>query len=340
MKKLFIISNESIFNYEGQFFCDNIDMKSTPEGLKDNFEINIIARKSKKIRSHKINFKSVKTFGNIVSFLICIFRSAKIDNSKYLAISFTPFTVLACIVLKIFGKKPHVYLRSDGYGEYKSIIGFFGLPIYHIMFLVGSKISHLISCRDHILRGRKGNVVEPSRLTNKWFSNHKSVNFEKIRILYVGRIRVEKGIFSLLKILEKLDKDLSLSIVGAEKISNKTIIQKNVNVYKIETNEDNLIKFYDDHNIFVLPSYTEGHPMVLLEALARRRPVIIFKEIQHVIGNKKGIFVSERNYQSFSETLNHIKNNYKKIQEEMEKNKLPTSKEFLDKFAKSILDSN
>ena len=80
--------------------------------------------------------------------------------------------------------------------------------------------------------------------------------------------------------------------------------------------------------------------MVLLEALARRRPVIIFKEIQHVIGNKKGIFVSERNYQSFSETLNHIKNNYKKIQEEMEKNKLPTSKEFLDKFAKSILDSN
>ena len=49
----------------------------------------------------------------------------------------------------------------------------------------------------------------------------------------------------------------------------------------------NLIKFYDDHNIFILPSFTEGHPMALLEALARSRPVIIFDEIKHVIGNKK-----------------------------------------------------
>ena len=336
MKKLFIITNESIFNYEGQFFCDNIDVKSTPEGLKNIFDINIIARKSKKVRSHKINLKNVKTYGNIVSFLLCIFRTAKNDNCKYLVISITPFTTLACIVLKFLRKKPHVYLRSDGYGEYKSIIGFFGPPIYHSMFFIVSKISNLVSCREHILRGRKGNVVEPSQITNKWVSDHKSIELEKIRILYVGRIRVEKGIFSLLKILKKLDKNISLSIVGAEKISNKTIIQKNVNVYEIETNEDNLIKFYDDHNIFVLPSYTEGHPMVLLEALARRRPVIIFNEIQHVIGNKKGIFVSERNHKSFFDTLNHIINNYKKIQKEMEKNKLPTNKEYLDKFAKLI----
>ena len=49
MKKLFIISNESVFNYEGKFFCDNIDMKSTPEGLGKDIEINIIARRSKKI---------------------------------------------------------------------------------------------------------------------------------------------------------------------------------------------------------------------------------------------------------------------------------------------------
>ena len=36
--------------------------------------------------------------------------------------------------------------------------------------------------------------------------------------------------------------------------------------------------------------------MVLLEALARRRPVIIFEDIEHVIGEKKGIFVSKRNF--------------------------------------------
>ena len=47
--------------------------------------------------------------------------------------------------------------------------------------------------------------------------------------------------------------------------------------------------------------------MVLLEALARRRPVIIFDEIKHVIGEKKGIFVAKRNFINFFGTLNHIK---------------------------------
>ena len=34
--------------------------------------------------------------------------------------------------------------------------------------------------------------------------------------------------------------------------------------------------------------------MVLLEALARRRPVVIFEEIKHVIGDKKGVFYLEK----------------------------------------------
>ena len=81
-----------------------------------------------------------------------------------------------------------------------------------------------------------------------------------------------------------------------------------------------LIKYYDDNNIFVLPSFTEGHPMVLLESLARRRPVIIFEEISHVIGDKKGIFVSKRNFSNFFMTLKTIKKNYTKIQKDMMKN--------------------
>ena len=70
MDKLFIITNESIFNYKEEFFCDNIDLKSTPEGLNNNFVVNIIGRKSKYVRSHKINVKKIKIFSNIISFSI------------------------------------------------------------------------------------------------------------------------------------------------------------------------------------------------------------------------------------------------------------------------------
>ena len=150
-------------------------------------------------------------------------------------------------------------------------------------------------------------------------------------------MRIEKGIFSLANLI-KNKRDISLTIVGAEKKTTYNINQRNIKVKQNENNKIKLIKLYDDHNIFVLPSFTEGYPMVLLEALARRRPVIIFEEIRHVIGEKKGIFVSKRNFTSFLGTLNHIKKNYKKIQNDMKKNKLPTNKEFIDKFVNYIND--
>tara|TARA_B100000427_G_C15430536_1_gene560614 strand:+ start:50 stop:1072 length:1023 start_codon:yes stop_codon:yes gene_type:complete len=339
MKKLFIISNESIFHYQGNFFCDNIDMKSTPEGLNDKFEVNIIGRESNKIRSHQINLKNINIYGNIVSFLFGVFKTIKNKDTKYLIVSISPFTTFACILLALLKKKPSVYLRSDGYREYRSILGFLGPFIYHIMFFTISRTSNLISCRDYILRGKKGSVVEPSQITKKWFLNQKIPQLNKIRLLYVGRIRVEKGIFSLLKILKKSKEDVTLSIVGAEKISNKNINQENVNVYEIESNEDNLIRFYDDHNIFILPSFTEGHPMTLIEALARLRPVIIFKEIDHVVGKKEGVFVSDRNEKSLFQTIKYIENNYENIQRKMKLNQLPTKDSFLKKIKELISNS-
>ena len=53
-KKLFIFSNESISVEDGKFYCDNLDLKSTPEGLNKKFEVNLLGRKSIKKRSHEI----------------------------------------------------------------------------------------------------------------------------------------------------------------------------------------------------------------------------------------------------------------------------------------------
>ena len=53
-KKLFIFSNESISVEDNKFYCDNLDLKSTPEGLNKKFEVNLLGRKSSKKRSHEI----------------------------------------------------------------------------------------------------------------------------------------------------------------------------------------------------------------------------------------------------------------------------------------------
>ena len=338
-KKLFIFSNESIFFQEGKYFCDNIDLKSSPEGLNKNFEVNLFGRISTKKRAHEIKLKKIKIFSNIFSYLIEVIKNSKIENTKFLVISISPYTFLICLLLRIFGKTPIVYLRSDGYGEYNSIIGSFGKLVYHFMFSLTSLISNLISCRNYILRGKKGKVIFPSQLDSVWFKKPKSQEIKNFKLLYVGRIRVEKGVFSLANLI-KNKRDISLTIVGAEKNTSYKINQSNVNIQLTQSNKLKLIKYYDDHDIFVLPSFTEGHPMVLLEALARRRPVIIFNEIEHVIGDKKGIFVAKRNFLNFFGTLNYIKKNYKKIQKEMMKNKLPTNKEFIEEFVRAIDEYN
>jgi glycosyltransferase involved in cell wall biosynthesis len=338
-KKLFIFSNESILSHEGKFFCDNIDLKTTPEGLNKNFEINLFGRKTKKNRSHEIKIKKTKIFSNIFSYISSVIKSTKQEDAKYLIISISPYTFIASIFLRIFGKKPIVYLRSDGFGEYKSILGKIGPAIYYIMFSITCSISNLISCRDYILRGKKGKIINPSQLDSTWLRQPKNTEVRNFKLLYVGRFKVEKGIFSLIDLI-KNKKDISLTIVGAEKGVSLNLNQSNVNIFQQQSNKLKLIKYYDDNNIFILPSFTEGHPMVLLEALARRRPVIIFEDIQHVIGDKKGIFVSKRNFVNLLGTLNHIKKNYKKIQNDMRKNKLPTNKEFIDKFGKLIDDYN
>jgi len=336
-KKLFIFTNESIFFQDEKYFCDNIDLKSSPEGLNKKFEVNLFGRKSSRKRAHEIKLKKLKIFSNIFSYLSEVIKSTKNDNTKFLVISISPYTFLICLFLRLYGKTPIVYLRSDGYGEYKAILGSIGIFIYHLMFSFTSLISNLISCRNYILRGKKGKVVSPSQLDSVWLKKQKNQEIKNFKLLYVGRIRVEKGIYSLANLI-KNKRDISLTIVGAEKNTSYKINQSNINIQLTQSNKARLIKYYDDHDIFVLPSFTEGHPMVLLEALARRRPVIIFEEIKHVIGNKKGVFITQRNFLNFFGTLNHIKKNYKKIQKDMMKNKLPLNKEFNEEFAKVIDD--
>ena len=214
-KKLFIFYNVRIFFNEGKFYCDNIDLKTTPEGLNKKFEVHLLGRKSNISRFHEIKIKKTKIFTNIFSYISSAIDLTKQDNAKYLIISISPYTFFLSIFLRIFGKKPFVYLRSDGYGEYRAILGKIGPIIYHLMFSITCSISNLISCRDYILRGKKGKVVSPSQLDSTWLRQPKKTEIRDFKLLYVGRLKIEKGIFSLIELIK--NKNIFLTIVGAEK---------------------------------------------------------------------------------------------------------------------------
>ena len=69
------------------------------------------------------------------------------------------------------------------------------------------------------------------------------------------------------------------------------------------------------------------------------KPEYFACEINHIIQNRKGIFVSKRNAKSLLETINFIMTNYQNIQESILENKLPTKQEFISQIS-NILQSN
>ncbi len=335
-ENLAIISNEKTHQKNNKFFCDNIDLKSIPEGLDKNFQIELFLRKSKIERvSHEIQLKKIFVSKGIFPFLYKILRRSKI-NEKYLLISLSPYTFCASLLLFILRKKIYLYIRSDGYEEYRCYSKLFGPLIYHVMLSITSKISNMIACRSHLLRGKRGNVVSPSQLNKKWFINRKPANLQKIKILYVGRIKIEKGVFSLLSLFKKINEDIRIKIVNSEKNYDSNLKIKNVEIVHFKNINDSIISVYDNHNIFILPSFTEAHPQVLDESLARLRPVIIFSEISHVKRNREGIFEAERNHTSLKRVIKFIMENYSKIQNSMRKNNLPTKESFLKEITEIL----
>lgn len=341
MKKLFIISNESIYYNLNNFYCDNLDLKSTPEELNNFFDVHLIARKSKKKRYHQIKIKNIQIYKNISSYIKSIIRSSKSRDAKFIIFSISPYTFFSVFFLRFLGCKPFVYLRSDGFEEYKKIIGYPGSYIYGLMFFFISKLTYLISCEKKILRNCKGDLVKPSQIDTNWLINHKDSQIKTPKLLYVGRLRKEKGIFSLIEILKKSKKNFSLTIVGLNKHEEiKNYHSENINYFDLEVDKKRLINIYDSHNIFILPSFTEGYPMVLLEAISRIRPVIVFEEIAHVALNISGVFVVKRNEGALFEKIEFILKNYKSIQEEIKKNKIPTKLNFINQLKEIILKYN
>ena len=327
INNLAIVENEKIFQEKNKFYCDNIDAKSIPEGINNFRKIYLIARKSKVKRVQQINLSQVKIGSNIFLFLNLILKTFSEKNINYLLISINPYTFLSALILLLFKKKVFIYLRSSGHEEYKANYGLFGRLIYHTMYLLVTPWSNLIVCHERLTKKKDYHLVFPSQLGNKWFENLKQVSLDKVRLLYVGRMRVEKGIFDFLKMFNKLSMNAELSIVSD--VKNLKNMNKKINLLGFGYDEKSLIEIYDSHNIMVLPSYTEGHPQVVLESLSRKRPVIVFDDIKHIIGTKKGIFISKRNIISLNETIEFIMKNYTRIQENMKENKLPTKEEFI-----------
>ena len=326
MKKLYLVSNDKIWLSKKKSTSNN-DLGTIISCLVKNYNIKLINRESKT----KLNFVIKDKFD------FCNLNTIKDKNINLLMVSISPynfFVLLRLIFLSNISVKGCVYLRSDGFLEYKYRYGIFGYYIYYFMFKWISKKLKIISCSNNFTHVKVKNILHPSELNSTWLKKTKIKNKFKTDFLYVGRFKKDKGALYLTKIFKEYLKNYKLTIVGTEKkLIKKKFYNSNIKYIGSVSNVKKLINIYDEARIFILPSYIEGFPKVISESLARLKPIIIFEDIKYVVNGRKGIFICKRNELSLKKNINYILNNYKSIQKEIKSNYFYTK----DNFNKNLV---
>ncbi len=336
MKKLIIISNERVsVSSSNQFKSTNLDLKILPDELSSKYDVECIFRRSKEEQNHAYNLQSIKAETNILFFLWQVLKTINNKDNRYLIVAVSPYTFLSFLFLFLFRKKNiYTYLMSNGHEEYLYILGKKFVWIYDFMLNFVSKFSKIIVCHERLYDTKKSYLVLPSRLNKNWFINICKPKVDYPKFLYVGRINPEKGIENFISLFESSNLDGQLSIAGkSEKLK---VNNSKIKLLGYIESEDKLIKTYDINNITILPSYTEAHPYVLEESLARKRPIVIFDDISYVKKNKFGVYVIKRDKEELVSITNYILRNYSSIQEEMSKNNLPTMDTMTERFYEII----
>ena len=336
-KDLVIINNEKCIKKGNNFYCENLEIKSITELLSKTFNVKLILRESVVRPIHKINNSEVVTGSNIFSFIKNVIYTVIKDKANYLIISVTPYTFLSFLFLLLFKKKMFLYLRSDGKKEIAVIFGKKISIIYKMVENIMVKFCNLIVVNNLISKKKKFYLVNPSQIDEEWFEDIKMSQRDTIKLLYIGRLKIEKGVYSLINIFEKIkysEKNILLTLIGlgnkAKNTSNKIRFLDPISIKK------DLIRQYDQHDIFILPSFTEGHPQVLLESLVRQRPVVVFEEIEHVLQKYEGVFVCKRDHNHLLNLIKFIDKNYEEILEKMKKNRYPTKENFFKQLNKIL----
>ena len=329
MKKLFLVSNDKIWASKNNYTSNN-DLNNIVSCLSKEFDLHLICRKSKS----KLNF-IIKN-----KFKFCDLSKIFKNKLNILLVSITPynfFILLYLIFIKRSVIEGFVYLRSDGFLEYKYRYGVIGYFFYFLMFLVVKKYLKIISCSKNFTKTNVKKIVHPSELTNIWFKNNESKKKHTSDFLYIGRFKKDKGSLYLAKLFQNQLRDYKLTVVGTKKeMINKIFYSKNINYLSPISETKKIIKIYDSTKIFILPSYIEGFPKVISESLARLKPVIIFEDIKYVINGRSGIFVCKRNEKNLRKTIKYIFKNYGNIQKKIKSNYFFTKDNFKNELLRSL----
>jgi glycosyltransferase involved in cell wall biosynthesis len=174
----------------------------------------------------------------------------------------------------------------------------------------------------------------PSSLLKKY-----KIPKEDKKILFVGRLYPEKNVETLIRAMQRIVEEINnthLMIIGSGRLEkslkkkvNKMHLSEKVTFLGRVSNND-LLKAYSACDLFVLPSFIELEGMVVLEAMAMGKPVIVSNSkdtaAQYLLKDNGFLFDTKNPRDLANKALKILKDN--SLRKKMEKASLKQIKNF------------
>lgn len=300
MTKLFIVVNVDWF-----FLSHRLPIAL--EALKRGYDVTILAieeeGKGDEIRSYGLQFiplpssrggRNIFSDLKLMNYLRKVYKKEKPDIIHHVAIK----PVIYGSIAARFTKSPKVINAISGLGSNftpnaggslttRLIIGLykFSQSYPKIEVIVQNQDDEKLIKSMCNLPAKRVHIIKGSGVDIKVFKYVEEPNDEVVKVVLVSRMLWDKGIGEYVEAAKKLkakfgDK-VEFILVGKVDPQNKsTITEDQLNTWNEEGNvewigfQSDVKSLYEKSHIAVLPSYREGLPKSLVEALAIGRPVV------------------------------------------------------------------
>ena len=230
---------------------------------------------------------------------------------------------IPCVFAKIFFKKPFVVNYGYDYEqvaklEGKNVLAF----LYAIITFIVVKFADAVIITSPSLKNKIGKYspkkieLIPNSVDTKLFSPKNKKRKKIKRIIFVGRLEKQKNLLSLIEAVSALDYKLKLIFIGDGSQKSKLLkfaSRKKVDLEIIKpVPHDKLPAFLNSCDIFVLPSFIEGHPKVLLEAMSTGLPCIgsSVEGIKEIISHNKNGILTSTTSEGIKKSIKYLINNH------------------------------
>ena len=274
--------------------------------------------------------------------------------------------VLSALSAKLSGAK-HVHTTHCPWTDaFRSLAGRIGILISYDIFsrfalrLTDKVIAITPWEFDFIKRygGKEKQIVNlPNGMAEEFFDKIKKNYFRKkygIRkdekiVLFFGRLNITKGpekFVEIAKIVLAKRKDVTFLIRGPDEGMKETVKkligkEKRILLLPETRNKDEIIKMYRSSDLFVIPSYSEGLPLTMFEAMASGLPIVAspVNGIPYEIKEpENGFLVPYGDNDKFADRILQILDN-PSLRSKISKNNLKKSKDYSwDIISKRTLD--